>query len=242
MQTKLGRRKFLEATVRSATTLAALGSVGYAAQGKGDSDSSRNRPDTRHEEVSPAEDLMREHGVLNRVLLVYDEIRGRLTAGKAFPPEALSGAAGVIREFIEDYHEKLEEDYLFPRFEKAGKLLDLVKVLREQHQSGRRLTEMIKGRATPAAMKRAADRKRLNEHLRLFVRMYRPHESREDTVLFPAFRALVSTQEYGALGEAFEEKEHALFGEDGFERIVGKVARLEGLLGIADLGRFTAKV
>lgn len=52
--------------------------------------------------------------------------------------------------------------------------------------------------------------------------MYRPHEAREDTVLFPAFRKLVSHHEYGALGEAFEKNEHQLFGQDGFETMVGK--------------------
>jgi hypothetical protein len=36
--------------------------------------------------------------------------------------------------------------------------------------------------------------------------MYRPHEAREDTVLFPALREIVSEQEFGALGEDFEKK------------------------------------
>jgi hypothetical protein len=35
------------------------------------------------EEVAPAEDLMREHGVLNRVLLVYDEFLRRLSGATA---------------------------------------------------------------------------------------------------------------------------------------------------------------
>ena len=41
----------------------------------------------------------------------------------------LSRAAGIIRHFIEEYHEKLEEQHLFPRFRKAGKLVELVNVL-----------------------------------------------------------------------------------------------------------------
>ena len=36
-----------------------------------------------------------------------------------------------------------------------------------------------------------------------FVRMYEPHEAREDTVLFPQFRKIVSKHEYDALGEEF---------------------------------------
>jgi hemerythrin-like domain-containing protein len=80
-------------------------------------------------EVGPPEDLMREHGVLKRILLVYGEALRRIDAKQDFPREALAEAAGIIRSFVEDYHEKLEEDFLFPRFEKANQLVDLVKVL-----------------------------------------------------------------------------------------------------------------
>jgi hemerythrin-like domain-containing protein len=75
--------------------------------------------------------------------------------------------------------------------------------------------------------------------LRLFARMYRPHAAREDTVLFPALRSVVSAHEYDALGEEFEEKEHKLFGEDGFEKVVAEVAGLEKQLGLNDLASFT---
>jgi hemerythrin-like domain-containing protein len=191
------------------------------------------------EEISPAEDLMREHGVLNRILLIYEELGRRLNGSKDFEPGILVGAAQIIRTFIEDYHEKLEEDHLFPRFEKAGKLVDLVKVLREQHQAGRRLTDQITPLATPAALKDDQGRKQLSRSLRQFIRMYRPHESREDTVLFPAIRSLMTPKQYDDLGEQFEEREHQLFGEHGFEDIVAKVAEFEKTLRIYDLRQFT---
>jgi hemerythrin-like domain-containing protein len=81
------------------------------------------------QEVSPPEDLMQEHGVLNRILLIYDHCRDLLTNKQTFPMETLSGAAGIIRSFVEDYHEKQEENYLFPRFRKANQLPNLVDVL-----------------------------------------------------------------------------------------------------------------
>ena len=96
------------------------------------------KSDEKEAEVGPPEDLMREHGVLKRVLLIYGAVLRRLDAKQGFPPEALADAAGIIRSFVEDYHEKLEENFLFPRFEKVNQLVDLVKVLREQHQAGRR--------------------------------------------------------------------------------------------------------
>ena len=193
------------------------------------------------EDVSPAEDLMREHGVLKRVLLVYGEAIRRLDAGQDLPPEPLGDAAKLIRAFIEDYHEKLEEDFLFPRFRKAGKLVDLVDILLQQHQAGRRLTETTTRLATAASLQDPGRRNELRDSMAMFIRMYAPHEAREDTVLFPAFRRIVSANEYDGLGEDFEKKEHELFGSDGFEKMVDRVAGIEKKLGIYDLAGFTPK-
>ena len=229
------RRKFLKA-IASGTALALTG-VNQAVYGSPESVSAGHG----EEEVSPAEDLMREHGVLKRVMLVYEETLRRLHAGEELHPETLADAAGIIRSFIEDYHEKLEEDFLFPRFRKANKLVDLVDILVEQHRAGRRLTDTTLRLANLKALKDPADRDTLADSLRRFIRMYSPHEAREDTVLFPAFRKIVSPSEYGALGEEFEEKEHALFGEDGFDMMVERVAAIEKSLGIFDLAQFTPK-
>jgi hemerythrin-like domain-containing protein len=196
----------------------------------------------KEEEVSPAEDLMREHGVLKRVLLVYGEAIRRIEANEDLPPEVIMDSTKIIRNFIEDYHEKLEEDFLFPRFKKAGKLVDLVDVLLQQHQGGRKLTDITMQFATNQALKNSDDRRRLADSLRQFIRMYNPHEAREDTILFPAFRKIVSKNEYDSLGEDFEKKEHELFGEDGFEKMVDKVAGIEKKLDIYDLAQFTPKV
>ena len=193
------------------------------------------------EEISPAEDLMREHGVLNRILLIYDEHLRLLAAKKPFDGSVLTSAADIVRHFVEDYHEKLEEDFLFPRFRKAGKLVPLVNTLQKQHAAGRDLTAQIRELAATATLKMVSDSDRLADALRAFLRMYRPHEAREDTVLFPAFRSVVSAHEYGALGDDFEKKEDELFGEDGYFKIVDQVAQLEKRLGIYDLSQYTPR-
>jgi hemerythrin-like domain-containing protein len=202
----------------------------------------KNSAPVGEEGVTPPEDLMQEHGVLKRVILVYGEALRRLEAAKTdLPPEPIAESAKIIRTFIEDYHEKLEEDFLFPRFKKANKLTDLVDVLLQQHQAGRRLTDVTMRFATNSALKNTDDRRQLAESIRQFIRMYNPHEAREDTVLFPAFRGIVSANEFAALGEDFEKKEHDLFGDDGFEKVVDQVAEIEKKLGIYELGQFTPK-
>ncbi len=117
--------------------------------------------------------------------------------------------------------------------------MDLVKVLDEQHKRGRALTGDIQRLATSATLRNAAERAKLQERMRLFIRMYQPHAAREDTVLFPAFKKLVSPKEYDALGDEFEKKEQQLFGEDGFEKNVQEVTGLEKQMGIDDLAKFT---
>jgi hemerythrin-like domain-containing protein len=237
-ETKRNRRQPLQGTVALGASWLAAG----APVSIGEAVSKGKRPaGEAEEEVSPAEDLMREHGVLKRVSLVYEESVRRLDAGKDLPPEALSGAAKIIRSFIEDYHERLEEGFLFPRFRKANTQVDLVDVLLAQHRAGRRLTDATLRLSTLQGMRDAGDRKLLTDSLRSFVRMYNPHEAREDTVLFPAFRKIVSASEYDALGEQFEEKEHQLFGEDGFGKMVDRVAGIEKSRGIYDLAQFTPK-
>src|SRR6476620_11524057 len=202
---------------------------------------SEQKPEQEAEKVSPPEDLMREHGVLNRILLIYDEHIRRLEAKQDFDPAVLASAAGIIRHFVEEYHEKLEEDYLFPRFSKAKKHVDLVDTLLSQHNAGRRVTAQIEQLAVASSLKDDARKRQLGDSLRAFIRMYRPHEAREDTVLFPAFRELVSEHEFDALGEDFEKKEDQLFGDEGFFKVVGQVAELEKKLGIFDLGQFTPR-
>lgn len=200
------------------------------------------KKEEEEEDVSPAEDLMREHGVLKRVLLIYRNVIGRIDAKQDFPLAVVADSAKLIRNFVEDYHEKLEEDYLFPRFRKANQQVDLVNVLYQQHQKGRTLTDRTLHFASAPALKDAAQRQNLREALHLFVRMYEPHEAREDTVLFPAFRKIVSKHEYDSLGEQFERKENQLFGGEGFEKNVEAVAALEKRLGIYDLAQFTPNV
>ncbi|HEX2848506.1 MAG TPA: hemerythrin domain-containing protein [Chitinophagaceae bacterium] len=189
-------------------------------------------------EVSPPEDLMQEHGLLNRILLIYDHCRIKLTDKESFPIEMLESAAGIVRVFVEDYHEKQEEDYLFPRFKKAHQLEGLVDTLLNQHQAGRWLTDQIMqlSKSTSAS---EGERQQLLQALTSFNYMYRPHEAREDTVLFPAFRKIVSQNEYDSLGEEFEKNEHKRFGKDGFDTMVDKVAGIEKVLDIYELSQFT---
>jgi hemerythrin-like domain-containing protein len=229
------RRLFLKTTV---VGLAAGPALTTAIADDKPKDKKKGEPD---EGVGATEDLMREHGVLNRILLVYEEGLRRLRAKEDVGPEVFHKPAQLVRTFVEDYHENLEECFIFPEFEKDKKLTDLTKVLRNQHQAGRRVTDVILRNATGDQFGNADARKELVAAAEGFIRMYRPHEAREDTVLFPALHKLVGPTRLEELGEQFEKEEDRLFGDEGFEKTVEQVAAIEKQLGIYDLTKFTPK-
>jgi hemerythrin-like domain-containing protein len=227
------RRAFIQKSIKIAAITGLTGTTLISACAKQDEEEGQK--------VSPPEDLMQEHGLLNRILLIYDTCQVHLRNKQTFDPQDLGHAAGIIKTFIEDYHEKQEEQSIFPRFRKANQLTDLVNTLLQQHAAGRAVTAKIIDLTKNKSLN-PTESQQLLTCLSQFTTMYRPHESREDTVLFPAFRKLLSPHEYDALGEDFEKNEKKHFGEDGFESVLNKVADLEKRFNIFDLAQFTPKV
>jgi hemerythrin-like domain-containing protein len=231
---------------------------------------------------NPVEELMREHGVLRRVLLIYDETANSIRNKRELPQGVIKDSASLIRRYVHDYHEKLEEEEIFPRLANVEGLRELIGILTAQHVAGRRLTDYIletvkpvvvkhdepktEEKKMPAAVAQIYGGTPLITHMlgketpemvmtesgiphskqgmlvsiEHFVRMYRPHAAREDTVLFTAFQSAVSPREFVELGQKFKSRERELFGERGFEKIVESVADIEKKLGIYNLSKFTA--
>ncbi|MFI5014078.1 MAG: hemerythrin domain-containing protein [Hyphomicrobiales bacterium] len=195
------------------------------------------------EDVSAAEDLMREHGVLRRTLNVYAEVADRLrTNPRQIDPKALVDAAELFREFGEDYHERtLEEQFVFPEVRRTGGPNEpLVETLLIQHQRGREITDFIRQIGTRGQVDSRAQP--LARALASMVRMYNAHSTWEDTVVFPAWKKAQSKARLEELAEEFEEIEHQQFGKDGFDDAVARIRRIEKLLGLADLAHYTAPV
>jgi hemerythrin-like domain-containing protein len=191
---------------------------------------------------SPADDMMHGQGLLERVLLVYEESARRIAAGdQPVQPEIIGDAAQIVRGYLEDRHQKIEEKYVFPRFERSASKehADLVQVLREQHDAGRRLTDRIL-KLAQTHLDDPVSRTQMQAYLRDAVRMQRPHESREDSVLFPAFRKLVTAAEYRDLGAELRKTDERT-AAGGLDMMVEKVSSLERQLGVYDLSKFTPK-
>ena len=203
-------------------------------------ESTKENPD-EEPEVTATEDLMREHGVLRRALLVYQESAMKLRNGDNVPPEPLQKTAKLFRAFGEEYHEKkLEEVYIFPAVKKSGGAAGgYADVLIAQHQRGREITDFIIA-ATAGPRIAAASIKTFAGSLEALVRMYEHHAAIEDTVVFPAWKEPLSSKDLDGMNEKFEEIEYEQFGADGFESALKQMAEIEESLGLGDLAQFTA--
>jgi hemerythrin-like domain-containing protein len=225
--------------------LVSLASVALAGSALALTGCKRDRDQDEEEgegEVTANEDLMREHGVLRRVLIIYREVAPKLVANAAaVDAAALGAAAKLFQQFGERYHEQLlEEQHIFPIVRKAGgEAPALVDTLLAQHARGREITGYILDKTRTGRIG-TADAAPMARALTAFSRMYEPHTAREDTIVFPAFKKAVGPKGYDELGDQFEDIERKEFGGDGFDMAVDKVAELERRLGTADLAAFTA--
>ena len=193
-------------------------------------------------ETGAVEDLMREHGVLRRAILVFRESRARLRQDvHSFDAKLIADTAHLFRTFGEDYHErKLEEAYIFPAVRKAGgPAAGYVDILTAQHNRGREITAYILS-VTSKGKIGAADAVPLANAFDTFELMYANHTTREDTIIFSAWKRSLSEHELDEMGEKFEDIEKQTFGKDGFDDAVEKMDHIEQGLGLSDVAQFTA--
>lgn len=228
------RRDLLRESLLAGAAVA-IGAIPIFGQGKA-------KQENKEPEVTATEDLMREHGVIRRALLVYAETAPKLRQNAAaVDADAIRRAAQLFRTFGEDYHEKmLEEDHIFPVIRKMNKpqLTHYAEVLTQQHARGREITDYILS-VTKTGKVSSANAEPLARVFETFVLMYENHAAREDTIVFPAWKTNFTDKQLDEIGDQFEAIEHRMFGKDGFEDAEKKISAIEATLGFSDLAQFT---
>lgn len=250
------RRTMIRGAGLAAGAAVVFGQTAWAVQtgaprnrGTGAATGQTGQQQSSNTEPTPIEDLSREHALADRLLLVYEAGIGmptgaagntRLGAAAGQPRmKELTTAAAMLRQVVEDYHVRLEEDYLFPLFQKANQMTDMIAVLRQQHAAARSLTDAILKASSEAGDTAALDA--LRPHVLAYIHMLRPHTAHEETILYPQLRTIASADEINQLQQTFMETEKKRLGADGFNGLVAKVADLERTLNIHNLAMFTPK-
>lgn len=191
---------------------------------------------------SPIEDLMEEHSILRRALLIYEECIRRMNISEDFDPDLLVEATNVIKVIIIFHHALLEHEYIFPRFREADKYVEMCDTLTDQHGRVGEQEELILKYANRDSINNPEEKEILINALKKSIRVFRPHIDREDTEMFPEFKTVVTPYEFYELGKKFKEIEYQKWGENGHRQMVDKITYVEKALGINDLDSFTPKL
>lgn len=193
--------------------------------------------------ANATEELMREHGLLRRALIVYrfsaDRLRDGDTKGLA---NVLNRNAELFRRFGEDFHERaIEEKYVLPAVMKLREpISQYPAILLQQHQRGREITDYVLN-VTKNGSISSGSAKPLAAALNAFEVMYQKHAAHEDTIVYQAWKDSLSTVEFNQMTELFDKIGIQMIGEDGFQAAEIQMSGIEKDLGLANLSQFTAK-
>ena len=120
--------------------------------------------------------------------------------------------------------------------------MDMVDTLQEQHKASRIINrEMLKLSAQGKDLG-PEGRRRLLSLCGAFTNMYLPHIARENSILFPVFYDIVSSDYLVEIKKKMEDEEKKILGATGFRGLVGRLAELEKEAGTYGLSQYTARL
>jgi hemerythrin-like domain-containing protein len=188
-------------------------------------------------QVGAIETLTRGHGLLLRATLIYEVAGNRTAKGEKIDPSLVQTTAQVIRRYLHDFHEMMEEKYIFAPLELSKICFSSIQELKVQHGTSYELTQRI--------LKLTAAGKLNTEvvgYMTDYTKMYTHHTAWEDTVIFPAFDSLEKKRDIDELAATFSAEERKILGNDGFDSFLGQIAEVEKQLNIFELSTSTAKI
>jgi hemerythrin-like domain-containing protein len=179
------------------------------------------RPAMRH---SPIRILVKEHRMIRRVVDTCAETARTIKEGQNVNIELLAKITAFMQQYADKCHHAKEEDLLFPAFERAGVPSEgcPLAALRYEHKEGR---------AIVAALHEALKLKRtatILSSLHGIVALYPNHIWKEEFLLFPLAKKLLSPQVQEELFTAFMAVDQAL-GSDMLNAHVAFAKRLSML-------------
>ncbi len=168
-----------------------------------------------HQPTPVVEDLFQEHGVLRRLLVLFD----RFVTIRSVDPRVLIPATTLFAEFGADYHAKTEEKMIFPIFAKSAACH--VQEFKREHKTA---TAMVKAIASFAKYGHMND---LCHTIPAFTELYHSHSAREDLIIFAKLRTKLGDRRLHTLSVEVEEFKADILGENAFAEAVKMLNDIE---------------
>jgi hemerythrin-like domain-containing protein len=149
----------------------------------------------------PMKKLVDEHVLIKRWLALIPKVLERLDLQSEEDRQLIREGIDFIRSYADKFHHAKEEDILFKYFDEN---LDMVKVIQEDHRTGRNHVKAI-----IEALERK-DRETLSRHLNAYRGLLSEHIKKEDEIMLPWMDKQLSTTQIGELFSKFNRAEEEI--------------------------------
>lgn len=168
----------------------------------------------------PFEELDDEHRVIEKVLGALES-----AAEREMPAAFYAKALEFIASFSDAVHHAKEEERLFTYLETRGMPRDYgpINVMLLEHDSGRRHAGAMRGYLADGAMDE------LRRESTAFTALMREHIEKEDDVLFPMGKAMLTPEEIAEIGESFLSIPVPAPGYEAWVRVAEELAAEAGV-------------
>ena len=160
--------------------------------------------------------LMIEHRLIERMLLVIEDVLGKIESKHRVDPVFVDIAVDFIRVYADRTHHGKEEDILFRELNNKSLTPEdrqLMKELIEEHVFGRQTTKALVEANTRYRNGDETALADIAERLQTLIEFYPRHIQKEDKVFFPSSRNYFTEEEDQAMLAEFWEFDRKMIHE-----------------------------
>ena len=175
----------------------------------------------QHEIVSPLDQLVADHDVIQRALVLLEDVAECLEHEQVAPENTRKWLVKFFSEFVDKYHHHKEEHGLFPLLELAG-------IPREGGPVGIMLREHEQGREFIRAMAQTSEEGQQSaRHIKEYISFLQAHIEKENRVLFPLANEILDDHQKQELGAIFETVKQQTLGDQRYRELLTELETME---------------
>lgn len=186
------------------------------------------------------EELALEHGMLNRILLVLNNMIMAPDSGPRPNLNIFTMACAIMKQLVDLRHMSYEEESIYPLYDNDPEMGDIIRTLRAQHAEGRKFVDRMNtisrsGTPSPQAIEE------LKRDFVSFQTMMTAHAGFEETILFPYMMGTLSDEQMKDLKMKGIKQEESLMGPNATQKAYDMLVDLENAASVSGPEFYTKK-
>jgi len=180
--------------------------------------------------MGPIEELREEHGAIMKVFSILQAVGGKMKEQDPQDPldllifDAFRRILEFLKVFVDQCHHAKEEELLFPAMTEADTgNRGLIEELISEHEHGRRMIRSMEVASSHTGQEGGTSFGGLAETIKEYLQVFRNHIRKENAILFPEARDLLSHTTQGLMALEFQRIEEERIGKgrhEEFHRLI----------------------